>query len=279
MSRHPYAGAQIAFATMHGKEHLARPPFGDTLGADVVAPEGLDTDQFGTFSGEIPRNLSPGAAARVKARLGMTMAGTPYGLASEGSFSSGLGFLVEHHEVLIFIDDIRGLELVEGTITTSPLPPGKTITTVDAALTYATAIGYPEQGLVLQGGATGEVIHKDLNTIEALSHATLQLLRHTPERSVIISPDYRAHRCSSRADVITSLAQKMARRLDTPCSRCFTPGFGQISIERGLLCSECGQPTHVIAADILGCGLCPHTVRAPRTNRVASPQWCDACNP
>lgn len=134
----------------------------------------------------------------------MQLAGTGCGLASEGSFTTGLGFLVEHQEVLIFIDEICGLELVEGTITTSPLPAGKAITT---------------------------------------------------------------------------LAHKMAKRLATPCPRCHTPGFRRVNIERGLRCSDCGEPTQVIAADILGCGLCPHTVCAPRTGRIASPQRCDSCNP
>jgi hypothetical protein len=279
MSTHPYAGAKIAFATMHGKQQLARQPFLDILGAEVVAPAGLDTDQFGTFSGEIARTLGPRATAQVKARLGMQLAGTPYGLASEGSFNSGLGFLVEHHEILIFIDEICGLELVEGTIATSPLPPGKAITTVDAALTYATAIGHPEQGLLLRGGAAGELVRKDLDTGEAISDTMVQMLRHTPDRPVVISPDFRAHRCPSRAQVITTLAHNMAGRLSTPCPLCHTPGFGQVDIERGLCCSDCGEPTRMIAADILGCGRCPHTVRTSRTNRIAAPQWCDYCNP
>ncbi|TDW30001.1 DUF6671 family protein [Cryobacterium psychrophilum] len=279
MSTLPYAGARVAFATMHGKEQLAQGPFYDTLGAGVVAPTGLDTDQFGTFSGEIVRTLSPRAAAQVKARLGMHLADTPYGLASEGSFSSGLGFLVEHHEVLLFIDEIRGLELVEATIATSPLPPARPIATVDAALTYATAIGYPAQGLILRGGAAGEIIHKNLNSLEALRSAMSQLLLHTPGRPIVISPDYRAHRCASRAAVIITLAENMARRLATPCARCHTPGFGQVGIERGLPCSDCGEPTRVIAADIFGCGNCPHTLRTARASRVAAPQWCDSCNP
>ena len=62
----PYAGARIAFATVHGKEALAQQPFRDILVASVVAPAGLNTDQFGTFSGEIPRILTPHAAARAK---------------------------------------------------------------------------------------------------------------------------------------------------------------------------------------------------------------------
>lgn len=66
----PYAGALIAFATMHGKEALAQQPFRDILGASVVAPAGLNTDQFGTFSGEIPRILTPHAAAAPKSTSG-----------------------------------------------------------------------------------------------------------------------------------------------------------------------------------------------------------------
>ena len=279
MKTHPYAGTRIAFATMHGKEQLARHPFLDTLGAEVIAPADLDTDQFGTFSGEIARTLSPRAAALVKARLGMQLAGVPYGLASEGSFNSGLGFLVEHHEVLIFIDEIRDLELVEGTITTSPLPPGRSISTLEAALTYSRAIGHPEQGLLLRGGAAGERIQKDFDTAEQLSDAVGRMLELTSGRPVTISPDFRAHRCPSRAEIITILAQRMGRRLAIPCPNCHTFGFGQVDIERGLRCSDCGEPTRMIAADISGCGRCPHIVRTPRTDQCASPQWCDYCNP
>ena len=279
MKTHPYAGAKIAFATMHGKEQLSRRPFLDTLGAHVIAPAGLDTDQFGTFSGEITRTLSPRAAARVKARLGIQLVGTPYGLASEGSFSSGLGFLVEHREVLMFLDEAHGLELVEGTTATSPLPPGRAVTAVDDALAYTTAIGHPEQGVAIRGGPAGELIYKDLDTPGELSDALGRMLRLTAGRPVTISPDYRAHRCPSRAEIIITLARRMAFRLATPCPHCHTPGFGQVDIERGLRCSDCGQPTRMIAADILGCGLCTHTVRTPRANRIAAPQWCDYCNP
>ncbi|MBG6108837.1 DUF6671 family protein [Frigoribacterium sp. CG_9.8] len=279
MRTHPYTGATVAFATMHGKQYLAQQAFHEILDADVIAPAGLDTDQFGTFSGEITRTLSPRTAAQVKARLGIQLAGTPYGLASEGSFNSGFGFLVEHHEVLLFIDQSRGIELVEGVIATSPLPPAREISTVDDALGYAAAVGHPEQGLMLRGGAVGELIEKDLISVESLPGVVERTLRLSAGYPLTIAPDYRAHRCPSRADVITTLAYRMARRLATACPECHTPGFGQLDVERGLRCSDCGQPTRVIAADIHGCGLCPHTVRILRPDRVAAPQWCDYCNP
>ena len=62
---HPYRGAVIAFATMHGKEHLARGPFHTILGATVLGVAGIDTDQFGTFAGDIALEISRGRALEV----------------------------------------------------------------------------------------------------------------------------------------------------------------------------------------------------------------------
>ncbi|MCY7411602.1 MAG: RNHCP domain-containing protein [Salinibacterium sp.] len=282
MITNPYSGARVAFATMHGKERLARESFRDILGAEVVAVPDLDTDQFGAFSGEIARTLSPRAAASAKARLGMQLAGTPYGLASEGSFDAGLGFVTEHHEVLIFIDETLGLELVEGAIVASPLPPGRTITSTDEGLGYANAVGFPEQGVLVRGGEAGKLIRKNVESADSLSDALNELLGKSLNARggpVTISPDYRSHRCPSRAKVIAGLADTMARRLATPCPQCHICGFGHVDVERGLRCADCGQPTRVIAAEIDGCGACSHTVRNPRPDQRASPQWCDFCNP
>ena len=62
-----YTGRTVTFATMDGKEFLARDAFPHILGATVTAPRALDTEQFGTFSREIARTLTPIAAARAKA--------------------------------------------------------------------------------------------------------------------------------------------------------------------------------------------------------------------
>ena len=273
-----YRGSQITFATMHGKELLAHDVFLNILGATVSAPQGLDTDQFGTFAGDIPRTLTPKDACRVKARLGMQIAGTPLGLASEGSFRSGFGPIVEHREILMFIDDDLGLELVEGTLTTSPLGPGRTVHTAAHARAYAKTLGFPHQGIILQT-TTGTVTttHKtpfDLDQIETTVEALL-----AAGSAVAVLPDYRAHRAPFRADTLRDLSTHMARRLATPCPRCDTPGFGRISVEHGLPCADCGFSTRVIAADIHGCGRCDHQTRIPRPETRANPRWCDWCNP
>jgi len=274
----PYLGSQITFATMHGKEHLAHETFRDVLGATVTAAPGLDTDRFGTFAGDIPRILSPRNAARAKARLGMQSASTPLGLASEGSFSTSFGPLVEQMEILLFIDDDLGLELIEGTLTTSALPGGRIITSPTQARDFAQALGFPAQGVILQSKQDGRITaHKSFTHLDQL-HRTAETLL-ADGSTVIVLPDYRAHRSPSRADTIRTLCAQMANRLATECPNCRTPGFGQVDVEHGLPCSHCGAATQVIAADIHGCGKCPHQTRSPRPQTRADPTCCDYCNP
>ncbi|TFD04620.1 DUF6671 family protein [Cryobacterium sp. TMT1-66-1] len=272
-----YKDRHITFATMHGKEHLARDAFRDVLGATVTAPEGLDTDQFGTFAGDILRTLTPRAAARAKARLGMQMASSTLGLASEGSFSATFG-PVEHMEILLFIDDDLGLELIEGTRTTSPIPGGHTITAAPQARRYGEALGFPAQGVIVQSTkAALTTAHKNITNLDQLEQTVQAMLKNGS--TVIVLPDYRAHHAPSRADTIRTLCAQMAQRLATECPTCQTPGFGQVDVEHGLPCSQCGSPTRVIAADIHACGKCDHRTRVPRDNTRADPTWCDYCNP
>lgn len=273
-----YDGAAVTFATMHGKELLASTAFREILGATVTAPPDLDTDQFGTFAGDIPRTLAPLAAARVKARLGMRMTGAAFGLASEGSFGSGLGYLVENREILVFIDEGRGLEVVEAAMNTSPLPGARSIRSAPDALAFASSVGFPNQGVIVQSTLERQTTaHKTITRLADLESIVTKLLQD--DASVTILPDYRAHKSPSRASIIRVLSERMARRLRTTCPACEAPGYGQVDIERGVPCSLCGGATQVIAADICGCALCEHRTRIARDLTLADPRWCDYCNP
>ena len=92
----PYRGYEVAVGTRHGKERQLAPAFVEVLGASLVVPPDLDTDQFGTFTGEVARVASATDTARAKARLGMRTLGLRHGLASEASYqpSSALGWPV-----------------------------------------------------------------------------------------------------------------------------------------------------------------------------------------
>jgi len=110
-----YAGHIAALATQHGKETVIAPALAAVTGLRLVVPPGIDTDALGTFTGEVPRPGTMRDAARMKARLGMKASGLPFGIASEGSFGPHpvMPFLALAREVMIFIDDMHGIEVVE----------------------------------------------------------------------------------------------------------------------------------------------------------------------
>ena len=229
-----YSGRDVTFATMHGKELLARDPFERLLGATVTAPPHLDTDQFGTFAGDIPRTLAPRDAARAKARLGMQIAGNPLGLASEGTFATGLGPGVENTELLLFLDDDLGFELLEGIVGVSALPAPRRIQSAPDAMAFAVAVGFPRQGVILQTAPDEKPpsVWKDITHLDQLRETSERLLgRHA---SIVISPDYRSHQAPTRARTIRTLSEQMAQRLATRCPLCQTPGYGRVDFERGV---------------------------------------------
>ncbi|ODT25699.1 DUF6671 family protein [Microbacterium sp. SCN 69-37] len=278
MTPNPYRGTTIVFATMHGKDALARSAFRTVLDATVITPAGIDTDQFGTFAGDIPRTLSPLDAARAKARLGVAATGVPTSLASEGSFTTELGWTTRQTEHLLFLDQDRGIEVTESHSTTFPVAPGRHITTTAQALSHATTIGFPEQGLIIHSRDGARIItHKNLRTRDDLTLAIDHLL--SENLAVSVMPDYRAHRSPARAAVIATLCARMAQRLGTPCPGCRAPGYGRVKVIPGLPCGLCGTPTHIPTADLHACTTCDTTHTHPRTPTTADPQWCDTCNP
>jgi len=50
-----YNAQKVAFLTQHGKEKFIAPLLEPFLGCDIVQTAGYDTDQLGTFSGEVQR--------------------------------------------------------------------------------------------------------------------------------------------------------------------------------------------------------------------------------
>ena len=116
---HPYKRARAALATMHGKGAVIGPALEFLLGMEIVVPPSIDTDTFGTFTGEIPRSGFMRDAALHKARLGMRLTGINVGIASEGSFGPhpAIPFIAAARELLVLIDDERNIIITEHIIT------------------------------------------------------------------------------------------------------------------------------------------------------------------
>lgn len=275
-----YTGAVIAMGTMHGKERQVAPAFAAEFGARVIAPPGIDTDRFGTFAGEVTRTLTPVAAATAKARLAMSTAKVCYGVASEASYDAWYGMLAVHQEILVFIDDVRGIQVLEGVnVPRTPGPP-KLVENGHEAVDAARRFGFPDQGAVVRASIDGDalVFGKGLTDAFALVQVVDTAVAAADDHRAWLEPDLRAHHNPSRREVLAALARRLAGRLATQCPGCLGPGYGRVAVREGLPCRACGSPTTLVAADILGCPACDYRSETARTG-TAEPRYCPRCNP
>jgi hypothetical protein len=275
----------VALATKHGKGRVVARPFRAGLGAKVVVPPGLDTDRLGTFTGEMPRQGTPLEMALRKARLGMAASGVRFGLASEGSFGPHptLPFLPVAHELLLFVDDELGVQIVEQESTTETNFAHLRTATPDRLDAFLSRAGFPAHALIVRPAAPGGAgpIYKGLTTLPALREAIVRCRAASADGHALIEADMRADRNPTRMRVIGRLAVRMVRRLRCRCPACETPGWGVIAAQHGLPCRWCGAPTDLSRGVIVGCALCGERRECPRTDGLlaADPGDCARCNP
>jgi hypothetical protein len=280
-TRFPYRGELIALGTMHGKERQLGPVFAAVLGARVSAPADTDTDVFGTFSGEFARSLRPVEAARAKARLAMAAAATACRLATEASYAPlpDVG-LPGHEELMVFIDDVRGFEIIECSRTIHNLPAPQRVRYAQSR-SWPERVGFPAQALIVRpaDGPVGGHLRKGVADISSLKAAIGGAVSESADGFALIEPDLRAHTNPTRRLILSQLAERLARRLATLCPSCHTPGYGRVSVRIGLPCAGCSWPTDHITADVYGCARCRRLEKRPRPGTTVSPRWCERCNP
>lgn len=289
---HPYAGATIALATMHGKAEALAPAFA-MLGASLVVPENIDTDALGTFSGEIPRLQSPLETAIVKARLAMTATGLPLGLATEGSFGPDplIGFVPMHRELAVLVDDLHGQVVCEWRNSHETNFASRVVghaSELDAPQlvrwrfpSHALIVRAEPQGPVFNGPVFNGPVFKSLRDRGALDDAIATCIASSASRQARVETDMRAHLNPTRMHQIAALGERLVERLRCRCPRCTAPGFGRIDVVTGLPCGWCGRPTAGILAEIHGCAACSERLQLPRSDglRQSDPAHCDMCNP
>ena len=189
-----YAQQQVALLTQHGKESLIGPLFQQSLGVEVVRASGFDTDQLGTFSGEIARPNSQLQTARRKARIGMDLLGLPLGMASEGAFVPDPfgGLLPWNIELLVWLDDHRQLEVV-GVAQGPARNLQRTLSTDVELQRFATEAGFPEHQLMLRASGVAQAsVHKGLSTRVQLQRSFIACQAQSPTGQVVAESDLRA---------------------------------------------------------------------------------------
>jgi len=280
----PYSGSCIILTTKHGKSVAIAPPFWAKLSVGVLEYL-VDTDVLGTFSGEVARAGSALACVQRKCAWGVEQLGVEYGLASEGSFGPHpfIPFLPCDHEILYFIDRKRNFHLHLSHISEKTNYQMQVLASMAELQQFAKAAQFPSHALILRPNhrQNKHLLFKGIQTADALEAAFKEAQKHSPNGTVWVETDMRAHLNPSRMSVIGELAEKMAQRLATPCPKCQTPGWGEVRVETGLACRWCGSETELVKAEIFGCTKCDYEVRVGRADglREADPGNCPYCNP
>lgn len=280
-----YQGARALLATMHGKERVIAPLAARFLGLRVEAPQGLDTDAFGTFSRDVARTGSPLDAARAKIMAAYALA--PDGavaLASEGSFGPHphVPFCALNRELVVLLDRESGLELVGHHATLDTNFAHCAVTDSAAGLAFATAAGFPSHGVIVMGVRDGQpapdrALLKAITDRDTLIAAVAAAMAKTG--AAHIETDMRAHRNPRRMRAIRRATIDLLRRARSVCPDCARPGFAVTERLAGLPCAWCASPTLLTRAEVLQCAGCGYRRERPVGAQTAEPMHCEECNP
>jgi hypothetical protein len=265
---------------MHQKEKVIEPIFNSKLGVTCFVPSALNTDQFGTFSGEISRTLSPLKAAVAKCDLAYDLTGCDLVLANEGSFGPhpSLFFVPSNEELMLLRDYKHNLSIWTTVLSTNTNYNSLEITNVNQLMEFAKTIGFPKHGFILLSSDRMQ-IKKDFKTLDEAKHALTKLLQI--QQSCIVETDMRAMYNPTRMKVIEELALKLVKKIKTVCPSCSTPGFDVIRINPGLPCMACKSQTSSTLSWVKGCLSCSHEelIEFPHNKREEDPMYCNYCNP
>lgn len=279
--RQRYDGKTAALLTQHGKETLLAPILEPLLGCEIQHVQGYDTDQLGTFSGAIKRLDSQIETARKKALIGMDLAGSTLGVASEGAFVSDpwSGLMPWNIEVLVWVDRQSDFEVV-GIAQGPTRSLHQAVRSVSELEAFAQAAGFPQHHLVLRPqNASDPRLHQGIADWDQLKQTFRQCQEQSSNACVYAENDHRAFCHPTRQAMIQRAAQDLVKKFESICPRCSAPGFAASQHTSGLLCRSCGSKTRLPVSYTMCCNACHYTEEKRSTPNFADPSRCDVCNP
>lgn len=281
-NKHPFNGETVYFGTKHDKARVLSPLFAN-MGMTCITLE-VDTDEFGTFTGEIERKGSIKETLRKKVDAVLkTKPEARFILASEGSFGPHpvIGLMKSDHEMLLFFDAKSKLEIFVDEISLQTNHDQLEFGPKDDLHGFLEKIGFPAHAVIVRPKGNSEKIVKGLCEFKDVGQAIIDSFLLSAEARVILSTDMRACYNPTRMKVIEKAGKKLIERLTTFCPSCDSVGFGPIRGIKGLPCSECGLPTQVTKEIVYGCISCNYESLRKREDGIkwVEPAECDFCNP
>lgn len=274
---------EAVLATMHGKEQALGDTF-TSIGIRLCVPNDFDSDQFGTFSGEIDRQGSMQDAARAKLTTAMATTGMSVGLVSEGAYGAHpvIPFAPAGTELLIWRDNENNYEVVEQWFDPNPVYDHTQAKDAQEIWHFLERIGFPDTAVIVAPSSYREApCGKGLRSIRDVEQAFKTAIDRCDHGTCFLQTDMRAHMNPRRMETIRRLGKKMADRLVCRCHACETPGWGLLRKETGLPCKWCGGPSLLVSHEVHGCVACDETIMKPRSDgqTQADPANCPMCNP
>ncbi len=277
-----FSDRRIVIATMHRKEEVIAPLLKSELGLAPFVDSSIDTDQFGTFTGEIEREKDPLSTLRDKCYLALNSTGCDLVIGSEGSFGPHpyLYFVPANDELVLFIDKKNNLEIVERELNTSTNFNSTYVDSIIDLLSFAERTMFPSHHLILKAQNDERTfLEKGIHEKSVLIEHFNYCLAHFGGATV--ETDMRAMCNPTRMQNIQLTTEKLIRKIKSHCPNCSTPGYSITSSIPGLPCHSCMKPTKSTLSHRYSCSKCGHKNDHifPYEKEFEDPSYCDFCNP
>lgn len=280
-----FKNRNAALITKHNKEKVIFPVL-EPLGMQLSVLS-IDTDQFGTFTRDIPREGTQLATARLKTKKALEVInGESIVIVSEGSFGPHpqIFFAPANIELVLFTDARNNIEIQGWEISTDTNYNHIETASVAEALKFAEKCGFPAHGMVVRpntGGDNSSVLFKGITSEKMLKDAVTRCISASQDGKALIEPDMRAMYNPTRMKVIEKAAINLLNKLQSLCPQCAWPGFEITEWIKGLPCENCFMPTKSVSAHIYTCKKCSYKkeIEYPDGQKYCEPRFCDFCNP
>lgn len=281
MSAITYQKQKILIVTRHQKQTVIAPAFKKYLKSEIITTEHFDTDQFGTFDGEINRVNNAEQTCLIKAKTAAQQLGYDLAIASEGSFGPHptIPFIPGAIEIISLVDLKNDVTFSEYTVTEKTNYTTLDFKQNESYQHFLKKAQFPEHAVILKSLDPEKVIAKGITDPTVLN----DLIKHAfkQHKQLRLETDMRAMYNPTRMQVIAELAEKFAQRLSCHCPACHNPGFGTKKPIGQLLCEDCGTTTTLYKQISLLCQFCNYQSFDARPDGLtqAPVQYCPRCNP
>lgn len=277
-----FTGRSLIIATKHQKENIIAPLLEKEIGVKCFVSNELDTDLFGTFTGEVARLNDPIETARQKCLKAIEISGCNLAIASEGSFGPhpSLAFLNVDSEIIFMLDKKNNAEYISHHISTETNFNASVINNRTELDDFLELAKFPSHAVIFRKSKNdNEDIFKEIVDLKSVdSHFDYLIKKYN---SFFAETDMRAMFNPTRQKVIEETTIKLIEKLKSHCPNCNQAGFSVIRHIPGLKCSNCGSPTKSTKAYIYACQFCHHQLEKSihKEHLFEDPMYCDFCNP